>query len=219
MAFCGRAYHLQPGRCRRVELTEQAVTFPEQEIADVQRHRLPVGFVERLFAVAHRVAVLDVIVDQRRLVETFDSNRCAANGVRKWTFGIASKRHVRTGCEKRPPSLSGLRQPVTRDLRRLSRDRPHEARQRLRAEPRLHFAADTVEVHSIGPVVTGQMNDIPDPIDVDSRVDAVILQERDGDPRNRGRLHVWKCLLEHRQTTHADDRVNLSSLNDRCDDG
>ncbi len=60
----GRAQHLDLRVRRRVELGEQAIAFAEQVVADVQRHRLAVGLVQRRLAVAHLIAVFDVVVDQ-----------------------------------------------------------------------------------------------------------------------------------------------------------
>ena len=40
-------------------------------------------------------------------------------------------------------------------------------------------------------------------------------KQRNRDARDRGGFHIRECALEHRQATHANDRVDLAGLNQR----
>ena len=53
---------------------EQAVTFAQQQVSDIDGHRNAVNGVDGRLAVAQAVRVLDVIVDQGGLVEAFDGD-------------------------------------------------------------------------------------------------------------------------------------------------
>ena len=59
------------------------------------------------------------------------------------------------------------------------------------------------------------MNVIPHPIEIDRRVDAVVLQKRHRDPGNRRGFHVWKAALQHAQARDAHDGLDLPGLNER----
>ena len=61
------------------------------------------------------------------------------------------------------------------------------------------------------------MDVIPHPVEIDRRVDAIVLQQRDGHAGNRRGLHVGKGALEHAQTAHADDGLDLAGLDERHD--
>ncbi len=63
------------------------------------------------------------------------------------------------------------------------------------------------------------MDQVPHPVEVDRGIDAVVLQQRDRDTRNGGRLDVREALLQHVDTTHADDGFDLARLDHRSDDG
>ena len=67
-----------------IQLADQSVAFPKQEVADVQRDRDTVIDVHRALAVAHIVSVFDVVVDEGGLVETLDRDRELAQIVRQF---------------------------------------------------------------------------------------------------------------------------------------
>ena len=54
---------------------DQAIPFADQQVAHIQGHRQAVFLVQGLFAITRRVVVLDVVVDERGLVETLDGHR------------------------------------------------------------------------------------------------------------------------------------------------
>jgi hypothetical protein len=74
-------------------------------------------------------------------------------------------------------------------------------------------------VETAGLVVAGEMDVFPDPVDVDGGVDAVVLQQGHGDGGNRGGLDVGEGALEHGEAGNADDRLDLTRLDQRHDDG
>ena len=63
------------------------------------------------------------------------------------------------------------------------------------------------------------MDVIPNPIQIDVRIDAIILQERDGHTRNGSRFHIRKSALQNTQATHAHDGFDLPRLDQRHDNG
>ena len=71
LAFGGDAQHRGFLLGARVAGGEQPVAFADQQVADIQRDGHAVLLVQRLLAVARGVVVLDVVVDERGLVEAF----------------------------------------------------------------------------------------------------------------------------------------------------
>src|SRR6186713_1094689 len=63
------------------------------------------------------------------------------------------------------------------------------------------------------------MDVIPDPVQVDGRINAVVLKEGHGNAGNGGGFHVRKGAFEHGQATDSDDGLDLSRLNEAHDDG
>ena len=82
-------------------------------------------------------------------------------------------------------------------------------------EPRLHGVVQAAEIEPTRPVGRLEVDVVPDPVDVDRRIDTVVLQQRDGHRRNRRRLHVRKCLFKHSHAAHADDRLDRAGLHHR----
>jgi len=60
---------------------------------------------------------------------------------------------------------------------------------------------------------------LPDPVEINRSVDAIVLQQRNGHAGNRRRFHVGKRAFQNTQTTHADNGFNLAGLNQRHDNG
>ena len=77
----------------------------------------------------------------------------------------------------------------------------------------------SVEVQAAGFVVAGEMDVIPDPVDIDEGVDAVVLQQRYSDGWNGGGFDVRESALQHGQTGNADDGLDFAGLDERHDDG
>ena len=61
------------------------------------------------------------------------------------------------------------------------------------------------------------MDVIPNPVEIDGGVDAIILEQRNGHAGNRGGFHVRKRAFQHAQAAHPDDGFNFSGLNERHD--
>ena len=59
------------------------------------------------------------------------------------------------------------------------------------------------------------MDVIPHPVEIDSRIDAVILQQRNRHAGNRRCLHVGKRALENTDAAHTDNRLDLPGLDQR----
>ena len=132
---------------------------------------------------------------------------------------VALERHVGARGEVWTPALAALRQPVPRDLRGLVRGLTHDGVELILGEPSADLGLKVVEVEAVRFVVGGQMNQVPDPVEVHRRVDAVVLQQRNRDARDRGRLHVREALLQHVDTADPDDRFDLAGFDHRPDDG
>ena len=139
--------------------------------------------------VARRVVVLDVIVHERSFVEALHGDRDALQRFGERRIRILLERAVRADGEKGAPTLACAREPATRDPIRL---RLSGADQRVQArgrKPRVHLAPDGVEIHAIRAVVARQVNDVPHPLEIHVRVDAVVLEQRDRHTGNGRGLH------------------------------
>ena len=66
---------------------DEPVAQADQVVADVDRRADAVDAVQRLLAVAEGVVVLDVVVDERRLVERLDGQGGALDGVGQFPAG------------------------------------------------------------------------------------------------------------------------------------
>jgi len=75
MALHRRTQEFRFPRIRGIGLDEEPITLAQKQIANVQRNRNAMLRMERLLAVAMRVAVFDVVVDERCLVEAFHRDR------------------------------------------------------------------------------------------------------------------------------------------------
>ena len=85
--------------------------------------------------------------------------------------------------------------------------------QRSGREPALHFLAQRIQIEAARAVVAGQMDHVPDPIEIHRRVFAIVLQQRNRHARNGGGLHKRKSLFQNREAAHADNGVDLPGLN------
>ena len=133
------------------------------------------------------------------------------------SIGIVLQRLVGARRQERPPPLAIRRQPFAGDAIRVTLGRSEQRVEGRRREPRLDLGPQRIEVEPARAVVAGEVDDVPDPVDVDRRVLAVVLQQRDRDAGNRRGFHVGKGALEDRQAADADDRVDLARLNQRHD--
>ena len=62
------------------------------------------------------------------------------------------------------------------------------------------------------------MDVVPHPVEIHGRINAVVLQQRDGHAGNGGSLHVWETALEHAQARDADNGLDLAGLDERHHD-
>ena len=222
MAARGLAQHLAQQRPVDVDLRDQPIALAQQEVARVERDGHAVLGVQRALAVALVVAVLDVVVHQRGLVEALDRSgelHETSGRLRALLHALAGERHVHAGAEVGSPALAVALDPLARDLVCHALRRAHDASELRGREPALHLALQSVEVESVGLVVRGEMDHVPDLIRVDVRVDAVVLQERDRDARDRDRLHMRETLLEHVEAADPDDGLDLPGLDHAAHDG
>ena len=165
---------------REIALREQSVTLADEKVADVERRRDAVRGVQRGLAVAARVAVLDVVVDQRRLVEALHRHRDLAQRVRRRRMRVVPQRLVHADGEEGPPALAGPGELGAGQRLGLagSGGPPNSCVERRGLEPALDIAPQRVEIEPAGPVVARGVDEVPDPFDVDGRVLAVVLQQR-----------------------------------------
>ncbi len=82
---------------------DQPIAQADQVVADVDRRRRAVLAVQRLVAVAELVVVLDVVVDQRRLVKRLDRQRRPLDrvGNRRCLLGAVGQRAFAAGAARR----------------------------------------------------------------------------------------------------------------------
>ena len=88
-----------------------------------------------------------------------------------------------------------------------------------RGEPAIHLLTQRGEIHPPRLVVGGEVDVVPHPVEIHRGIDAVILQQRHGDARDGGRLHIRKSALQHGDAAHADNGLDLPRLDERHDDG
>ena len=197
---------------------EQSVAFANQQVAGVERDRHAMLDVKRVASIAPLVRVFDVVVHERGLVKALDGDRGPAQRLRERLCRIVLQRLVRARGQKRPPPFAVGGQPASGDAIGLAVRRPEHGVERLGREPGLDLGSQRVEVEPPRAIVAGEVDDVPDPVDVDRGVLAVVLKERNRHARNGRRLHVGERALEHRQAADADDRVDLAGLNQRHDE-
>ncbi len=120
LAFGGDAEHLDFLLGAGAARGEQAVTFADEQVADIQRDGDAVFFVQRLFAVTLRVVVLDVVVDERGFVEAFDGDGDLAQILGQRRAGRGAQRLIGGDGEERAPAFAGAAEPFAGDLFRLA---------------------------------------------------------------------------------------------------
>ena len=76
-----------------------------------------------------------------------------------------------------------------------------------------------VQIEAAGFVVAGEVDVIPDPVDIDQGVDAVVLQQGHGDGGNGGGFDVGEGTLQHGEAGNAHDGLDRAGLDERHDDG
>jgi len=211
VSFGRGAEHARPRRFGQGRLGEQAVALAEQQVADVQGHRNAVTAVERQVAVAVVVAVLDVVVDERGLVEALDRHGDLAQGGRV----VAGQRPRRADAQHGAPPLARAEQPVAGDpLRRVPRG-PEQLVQPGRGEPALHLAADRLDDGRSRQAVATEAHRLQQPVEVQGGVAAAVAKQRNRHARHADRLDPRENLLERREATGADERLDLPRLDHR----
>src|SRR5690606_24723647 len=150
-------------------------------------HAVPV--VKRPLAVALASAILDVVVDERRLVEALDRGGDFPELARDLAFRIIRERLVDRDREEGTPSLPGAREPLVADALEIAFRGAEELFEPFPREPRVDLVPEPRKVHAVRSIFAREVDDVPDPILVDRRVLAVVLKERDRDAQI-GRAHV-----------------------------
>ena len=87
--------------------------------------------------------------------------------------------------------------------------------QGVRSEPAFDFLSKRVQIQAARAVVTGEMDHVPNPIEIDRGVLAVILKQRYRYARNRSGFHIGECLLQNGEAAHSDDGIDLPGLDQR----
>ena len=195
-------------------LTDEPIAFADEQVADVQRDSKAVFFVQRFFAVTLGVFILDVVVDQGRLVETFHGNGDLFEILGNRFRGIAAQRLKRRYTQERPPTFAGACKPVAANRLGVTFTFAHDRLERVWREPCVHLVMQGGEIQPACFVVAGEVDIIPNPIFIYRRVDAVILQQRNRHTRHGRRFHVRKGAFQNGDTSHANDGVDLARLNE-----
>ena len=167
---------------------DDAVAESEQRVAGVDRDRNPHLFLERRAAVTPPVGILDVVVDQRRLVEHLHSHRrgagCGVRGGRCRDGPAPVRDHGVVGREgdERPEELSPAAEIVGGEHRgRIERHRlpfapgegfrhprlPDDAAERLGTEEAGRFAEERQMVGTFGRRVPRTAEESEHPLDVE----------------------------------------------------
>lgn len=205
MARGGGLQHFNLGVCRNRDLPDETVPFTQEKIAHVQGHRHAVFHVQGLFLIALYIAILDVIVNEGSLVEALNGHRQFLQVVGRSVkqISIALLGHVDTGTQEGAPALAGPGHPGACNLLGLTRRVPHDGSQGVMVEPARHGGLESIQIEPVALIRSGEVQRIPDPVDVNGGVDAVILEEGDGNTGNRRRLQMGEALLEDIETAHA----------------
>jgi len=207
-----------PGRQAR--LRDEPVPLAQQEVAHVQGDRHAVFVVEGQLAVAAVVAVLDVVVDQRGLVEALDGQGQGAGVFRERVLPVALEGAERADGQQRAPPFARPGEPVAGDALRFADRRAERVIERLGGKPGLDLAAEALHVEPSRPRVAAvQVNRLAYPVEVGRRVHAPIVEQRDGDAGDGGGFHQRVDALEGREATDADHGVDLAALQQRHDGG
>ena len=218
LAFGGNLHHRRALFRRDPAGGQEAVSLPDQQVADIQGNWDAVFLVEGFFAVPGGVIVLDVVMDKGSLVEAFDGEGGLAEVVRKRGVRRGAQGLVGGGGEERAPAFSGARKPFVGDAFGLALGGAEGELEVERGEPEIDLIAGLAQVESSGGVLAGEVDVIPDPVQVDRGVNAVVLQKRDGDTGDRGGFHVGKRAFKHAQTADAHDGLDFPRLDQGHDD-
>src|SRR6266568_2631396 len=118
-------------------------------------------------------------------MEALDGHGDFPQAVRNGLQGIVLQRAPGADGEKWPPAFAGASQPATRYLIGLAAGGFFEnAIQRLRGEPALHLFTKRIQIQAARAIVAGEVDHVPDPIEVHRGVLTVILKEGYGYARN-----------------------------------
>ena len=218
LSFGGHSDHFRPSLGRSLAGGEQPIALANQQIAHVQCHRDPVLLVQRLFAVTERVVVLDVVVDQRRLVEALDRHGHLAEVGRKIGIRLAAESLISRDRQEGTPAFAAAHQPLTSDLLGLTLGGTHDEVERRGREPEVHLVAEAPQIQPTSAIIGGEMDVFPHPVQIHVGVDAIVLEKRHGNAGNRRRFHVRKGAFQNAQATNPNDRLNLAGLDEAHDD-
>src|SRR5205823_3667960 len=116
--------------------------------------------------------------------------------------------------QERTPAFASATEPIAADLFCPPLREPHDFLKGFQIEPAVHLLAEGAQIKPSGLIITGQMDVIPDPVQIDRRIDAIILEQRDGYARNGGGFHIRKGAFQDGQTTDPNDRLDLASLDE-----
>jgi hypothetical protein len=82
-----------------------------------------------------------------------------------------------------------------------------------------HFIAQRAQVQPARAIVAGQVDVVPDPVEVDGRVDAIVLEQGHGDAGDGGGFHVRESPFQDAEATDPDNGLDLARLDQGHDDG
>ncbi len=172
--------------------------------------------VKRLLAVPFGVVVLNIVVHKGGLVEALDRHGDLPQTVGDFSQWIVLQRPPGTDGEEGTPSFSGARQPLASyDIGMTVSGLTENIVQGVRSEPAFDFLSKRVQIEAARAVITREMDHVPNPIEVDRGVLAVVLKQGYRYTRNRGGFHIGECLLQNGEAAHSDDGVDLPGLDQR----
>ena len=226
----------------------QPIAHPDQVIAHIDRRRRTVLAVHRRFAVPEQIVVLDVVVNQRRLVERLDRHRRPFHGVRKPSDAVGTVRRCRVAAgqgivdrqgDERPRVLAALRKKIVSDrLGAGDRFKPRDplavdlVQPGASADPRhktFHLidrehprrATHQMDVAAgLGTAVgMNRVNHVVYPVLVNRRIPAIAGQQWHGQARNARQQDLVDRFLQDIQAGNSHNRVHVPADNDLQDEG
>ena len=132
---------------------------------------------------------------------------------------VATKGAVCGGGEKRAPAFTVSCHPLQGNSGGLVVNGAKDGGQGLSCEPVIDGAPQFFKVEPGSTVLAGEVDGIPDPIDIHAGIGAAILKQRDGDTGDGSGFHIGEDPLEHRKAADADYGLDLAGLDQGHHDG
>src|SRR4051812_15539885 len=154
---------------------EQSIAFANQQVSNIEGNRDAMLSVKGLFAVTSSVSVLNVVMNEGGLVEGLNSHGDLFEVRGNLRFVGTGHGLIGGNREERTPTFARAHQPFGADFLALRLGRTEDGGQGSWCEPRIDLFAQGGEVEATRAIGAVQVDVIPDPIQVDVRVDAIVL--------------------------------------------